>query len=59
MVLGREAAIGLWEKYNDNEALRQHALAVEGCMRHMARKAGQDEELWGVVGLLHDIDYQR
>jgi len=59
MIPTREQAMALWQKYNDSEALRQHACAVEGCMRYLARKAGEDEELWGVVGLLHDIDYQR
>jgi putative nucleotidyltransferase with HDIG domain len=45
-------------KYNDSPALITHALAVEGVMRHFARLLGEDEEKWGVVGLMHDIDYQ-
>jgi putative nucleotidyltransferase with HDIG domain len=39
--------------------LRKHALAVEACMRAYARKSGDDEEKWGVVGLIHDFDYDR
>ncbi|MEG0379848.1 MAG: HDIG domain-containing protein [Eubacterium sp.] len=47
------------KKYNQNEALIKHALAVEGVMRHFARKLGEDEEKWGIVGLLHDLDYEK
>jgi putative nucleotidyltransferase with HDIG domain len=46
-------------EFNDGGGLRKHALAVEGVMRHLARKRGGDEELWAVVGLLHDLDYER
>jgi predicted hydrolase (HD superfamily) len=46
-------------EYNDSEVLRRHALAVEGVMRRFARQRGADEELWGIVGLLHDLDYER
>ncbi|MCK5246765.1 HD domain-containing protein, partial [Candidatus Bipolaricaulota bacterium] len=46
-------------EYNQNERLIKHALAVEGVMRHMARKRGEDEEKWGVIGLAHDLDYER
>ena len=51
-----------WEwlcAYNESDSLRRHGLAVEGVMRHFARLAGEDEEFWGVVGLLHDLDYER
>jgi len=54
----REAALELFKKYNKSESLLNHALAVEGVMRYMARKAGDDEEKWGVVGLVHDLDYE-
>jgi putative nucleotidyltransferase with HDIG domain len=55
----REAAWSLVCEFNDSDSLRKHALAVEGVMRHLARKRGGDEELWGIVGLLHDLDYER
>jgi len=54
----REEAYELLLKYNDSPALITHALAVEGVMRHFARLLGEDEEKWGIVGLMHDIDYQ-
>ena len=54
----REAALELFKEYNKSESLLKHALAVEGVMRYMARKAGEDEEKWGVVGLVHDLDYE-
>ena len=38
--------------------LLSHALAVEAAMRHVARKKGADEEMWGVIGLIHDVDYE-
>ena len=54
----REQAYNLLTKYNKNEALIRHALAVEGAMRHFARLLDEDEEKWGVIGLIHDIDYE-
>lgn len=54
----REAALALFRKYNNSESLYRHALSVEGVMRHMARKAGEDEEKWGIIGLIHDLDYE-
>lgn len=54
----REEAFALLSAYN-GDALVTHGLAVEGTMRYMARKAGEDEELWGIVGLLHDLDYEK
>ena len=53
----RDEALKLFEKYNKTPFLRKHALAVESVMRHYAQKYGEDVEKWGVVGLLHDIDY--
>jgi putative nucleotidyltransferase with HDIG domain len=55
----REEAWRLLCEYTNAENLRKHALAVEACMRYYARLYGEDEELWGVVGLLHDFDYER
>jgi predicted hydrolase (HD superfamily) len=55
----REEAFALLTQYNENEALIKHALAVEGVMRYCARKGGQDEEKWGVIGLIHDLDYEK
>ena len=55
----REDALALLKKYNKNESLIKHALAVEGVMRYMARKRGADEEKWGVIGLIHDLDYEQ
>lgn len=54
----RDKAYELLTKYNTSEALIMHALAVEGAMRHFAKINGEDEEKWGIIGLLHDIDYQ-
>lgn len=58
MIPARNEAYELLCKYNDSPALITHALAVEGVMRHFARLLGADEEKWGIIGLLHDIDYQ-
>jgi putative nucleotidyltransferase with HDIG domain len=55
----RDAAWCLLTEFTQSESLRKHALAVESCMRAYARKAGADEELWGMVGLLHDFDYEK
>jgi putative nucleotidyltransferase with HDIG domain len=55
----RTAAWGLLTEYTQSESLRKHALAVEACMRAYARKNGADENLWAVVGLLHDFDYEK
>jgi putative nucleotidyltransferase with HDIG domain len=55
----RESAWCLLTEFTQSESLRKHALAVEACMRAYARKSGADEELWGMVGLLHDFDYDK
>lgn len=55
----REEAFRLLTEYNKNESLIKHALAVEGVMRYFARKRGEDEEKWGVIGLIHDLDYEQ
>ena len=55
----REEAYTLFTKYNKSESLLKHALAVEGVMRYFARKRGEDEEKWGIIGLVHDLDYEQ
>ncbi|MDR2529828.1 MAG: HDIG domain-containing protein [Synergistaceae bacterium] len=59
MIPTREEALALLRKYNDDESHIRHALAVEATMRHFARKMGGDEGLWGVAGILHDIDWEK
>ena len=54
----RESALDLFRKYNKSESLLKHALSVEGVMRYMAKKSGEDEEKWGIIGLIHDLDYE-
>jgi len=54
----RASALDLFRKFNRSESLLKHALSVEGVMRYMARKTGEDEEKWGIVGLIHDLDYE-
>lgn len=54
----REQAVELFRKYNQSESLYKHALSVEAVMRYMARKAGEDEEKWGIIGFIHDLDYE-
>ena len=58
MAISREEALGLFRKYNRTESLYHHALSVEAVMREAARREGEDEEYWGIVGLLHDIDWE-
>ena len=54
----REDAFALLTQYTKNDSLIKHALAVEAVMRFMARKQGEDEEKWGVIGLVHDLDWE-
>lgn len=55
----REEALEILKKYNTSDSLIKHALAVEAVMRYSARKRGQDEDKWGVIGLIHDLDYEQ
>ena len=58
-MVNRESAWQLLTEYTPSESLRKHAMAVEACMRAYARKFGEDEETWGITGLIHDFDYER
>lgn len=55
----REDAWKLLHAYTGNDALLRHAYAVEAVMRYIARKRGEDAEKWGVIGLVHDLDYEQ
>src|SRR5712691_9100884 len=57
--MNRVDAFQLMKEYTTNPSLQKHMLAVEAAMRAYARKLGEDEERWGIVGLLHDFDYER
>jgi putative nucleotidyltransferase with HDIG domain len=59
MALDRERALALMHEYTASDALRKHMYAVEVAMRAMAERSGADAEAWGLVGLLHDFDYER
>ena len=54
-----DEAVALLKEFNETDSLLKHAYCVEGVMRYMARKMDEDEEKWGIVGLLHDLDYER
>ncbi|MFN8176046.1 MAG: HDIG domain-containing protein [Solirubrobacteraceae bacterium] len=57
--ISRDEAWSLFTEWTESESLRRHVLAVEAAMRAYARRFGEDEELWAVTGLLHDLDYER
>ena len=54
-----DEALSLLKEFNKSESLLKHAYSVEGVMRYMARKRGEDEGKWGIIGLMHDLDYER
>lgn len=55
----RSEAVALLEEWVENEGLRKHMYSVEAAVRHYARMRGEDEELWGLAGLLHDLDWEK
>lgn len=58
VMIGREQGFELLKKYLKNENLIKHSLAVEAILKEMAKKLEEDEEIWGLTGLLHDLDYE-
>ena len=54
-----DEALTLLKEFNQTDSLIKHAFAVEGAMRYIARTMGEDEEKWGIIGLVHDLDYER
>jgi predicted hydrolase (HD superfamily) len=54
----REQAVELFKRYNKSESLFKHALSVEAVMRYIARKKGEPEDKWGIIGFIHDLDYE-
>ncbi len=59
MIPSRDDALALFRKYNESQSLYRHALAVEAVMRHFAQKHGEDVDKWGVIGLIHDLDWDK
>lgn len=57
-MVSRDEALELLRRYVLNDRNFKHSLAVEAIMRYLARRLGEDEELWGITGLLHDLDYE-
>lgn len=54
-----DEAVAILKEYNKTDSLLKHAYAVEAVMRYIARKRGEDEEKWAIIGLVHDLDYER
>jgi len=59
MIPTRNDTLRLLHEYNQSDSLRKHAYAVEGVMRYFAKKNGENEEKWGIIGLIHDLDYEK
>ena len=59
MVPTRDEALALFREYNESSSLYRHGIAVEAAMRYFAREYGEDEEKWGIIGLIHDLDWER
>lgn len=59
MIPVRENALSLFLKHNQSDSLYRHALAVEAVMRHFAALFGEDEGKWGIIGLIHDLDWEK
>lgn len=57
--ISRSQALALLQKYNQEPFHILHGLTVEGVMRHFAQETGEDPDFWGIVGLLHDVDFER
>jgi predicted hydrolase (HD superfamily) len=57
--VSRQDAFGLLSEFTKTESLIKHALSVEAVMRYCARKHGEDEDTWGVIGLIHDLDWEQ
>lgn len=55
----REEALAILKEYNESDSLIKHGLSVGGVMAHFARLLGEDEEKWGAIGILHDVDYEK
>jgi putative nucleotidyltransferase with HDIG domain len=54
-----QEALSLLKEFNQSENLLKHAYSVESAMRYLARKKGEEEEVWGIIGLVHDLDYEK